>query len=271
MGSVMDLKAIKIATYNIQSGRSGEVKSTRDYARTADAIKSLDADIIGVQEVGNHPCAGCSEFPMSGTPTEYIAERIGYNSYFACSAVFRGKYPYGNAIFTRYPIKHARTVIIPDPPERALDPTNEYYETRSVLVAEIDVPGGITVLVTHFGLMPAEHKSAVKTVLELIDEIKTPIILMGDLNMTPEHPTLAPIFEALNDIAGGRGEPYTWPSQQVSLSSWEAAVKDIKTHSAAPRKIDYIFTSSELRATHSEVVKTTASDHFPYIAWVEKI
>ncbi len=267
----MENSALKIITYNIHSGRSGEAEPVRDYALTAATIKELCADIIGVQEVGNHPCANSLPFPMECEPTEYIAEHTGYYSYFACSTLLRGKYPYGNAIFSKYPIKSARTVTIPDPPERALDPDNDYYETRSVLVAEIDVLGGITVLVTHFGLMPAEHRSAVETVLKLVSEIKTPVIFMGDLNMTPDHPTLAPLFEALCDIEDGRGEPITWPALLSAVGDYEATVKKISDEHSAPRKIDYIFISRELSCDSSEVVASLASDHMPYIGWIRRV
>ena len=60
-----------------------------------------------------------------------------------------------------------------------------YYETRCVLRARIAVAGGITVLVSHFGLAQSEKRNAVAKVLELLKEETGPVILMGDFNMEP--------------------------------------------------------------------------------------
>ncbi len=264
----MNKGIIKVMSYNIRSGRGGECDAVRDYDRTVAEIARHEADIIGIQEVGNHPIATFAEFPMPGEPTEYLMEKTGYNGYFACAMKFRGKYPYGNALLTRHPIKSARTVIIPDPDDRS--PENDYFETRSVLVAEIDVLGGVTVLVSHFGLMPSEKVNAVNTVCELIKEIKTPIIFMGDLNMTPDDPTLAPIFKIIRDIENEKNEPKTWPATLDNIGSYESEIKKIGSKDDAARKIDYIFISDELHSNGGEVTHTLTSDHLPYIAYIEK-
>ena len=171
---------LKVMSYNIQSGRNyGEVL-TRGFDWQIEVMKNANPDIIGLQEVGKHPSAGFPLYPMEGYPTEYIAKELGMYSYFAKAILVEGKYPYGNAILSKYPIKSAKTVLIPDPVKRE---ENGDYETRSVLVAELDVLDGITVIVSHFGLMEEEKINAVQTVLDIVKDIKTPVLFMGDLNM----------------------------------------------------------------------------------------
>ena len=248
---------VKVMSYNIQSGRNyGEVL-TRGFDWQIEVIKNFAPDIVGLQEVGKHPSAGFPLYPMEGYPTEYFAKELGMYSYFAKAISVEGKYPYGNAILSKYPIKSAKTVMIPDPIKRE---ENGYYETRSVLVAELDVLGGITVIVSHFGLMDEERLNAVQTVLEIVKGVKTPILFMGDLNMKPDDKILQPIFEVLKDTAKGMLTPVTWPSDVDSRTG-----KGRKAPQEEVRKIDYIFASEHFGVQKVETLQTKASDHLPYV------
>ena len=149
---------------------------------------------------------------------------------------------YGNGLFSKYPIKNAELINIPDPEIKDED---KYYESRGVLKAEIDVCGGITVLVTHFGLAKAEQKNAVKTILELLGDNPKKTILMGDFNVTPDNEVLSPIREVLKDTAEGFDE--------TELMSYPSDGGD--------RKIDYIFVSNDLVCNDTSVVNKPASDH----------
>ena len=229
---------LKVTTYNIMSGRNNDINNLmRDYNNSIEVINDIAPDIIGLEEVGKHPTAGYPEYIMEGQPHELISEKTGMYACFSPATYFSGC-PYGVALLSKYPIKSHRTVIIPDC-ERT-EPG--YYETRCVLVAEVDILDGITVLVSHFGLMPGEHINAVETVSKLIKEINTPIIFMGDLNMKPDAPGMQQLFKLLNDTANGSTEPHTWPTQFNKNTGWEKQFKG-----DAARKIDYIFTSEHFQ------------------------
>lgn len=259
---------LKIASYNIMSGRTYTTPPKRSFDFSAEVINDISPDIVGLNEVGRHATAGFPVLDMDDEPSEYLSKKTHMYHYFAKAIEFEG-HGYGNAILSKYPIKNAKTVIIPDPERKANDEYSVYYETRSILVAEIDVCGGITVLVTHFGLMPEEKNNAVNTILSLLKTIKTPILLMGDFNMLADDEHLKPIFEALYDTACGEKTPYTWPSDmQKYVGEYEAKIKNIKENDAS-RKIDYIFTSSHFETKSIEVYQSTASDHMPYIAHLE--
>ena len=75
---------------------------------------------------------------------------------------------------------------------------------------------------------------------------------MGDLNLTPESPLLAPIREKMFDTAElFAGERNSFPSD------------------APNKKIDYIFTSPDIKVLSADIPPIVASDHRPYIAEIE--
>jgi endonuclease/exonuclease/phosphatase family metal-dependent hydrolase len=178
---------------------------------------------------------------------EILAEKLGYHFYFAKAFDVDGSNPYGNALLSKHPILFAETIGIPDPEIK--DPSRR-YETRCLLRASIDVPGGLTVCVTHFGLNPDEQLNAAKTSVDAI--LPTRCILMGDFNLPPKSPTLSPIRERLYDTAELFSEPLlSFPSDNPIV------------------KIDYIFTTHDIKVLSADIPKIVASDHRPYLATIE--
>jgi len=62
---------LKVATYNIWSGRNNIETQTRNYDWTADVISEIGPDIVGLQEVGKGPCYG---FPNAYNIEEDVPE-----------------------------------------------------------------------------------------------------------------------------------------------------------------------------------------------------
>ena len=240
-------------SYNIQAGKNEEDKVERSFDFSLEVIRELGADIIGLNEVGRH--AHGDAFPkldLGCEPNEYIAERLGLNTAFAKAIITHDGCPYGNALLTKFNIISHENIIIPDPPRTEAG----YYETRCILKALLDVPGGLTVLVTHIGLVDSEKRNAIETLISLIKEIDTPVVLMGDFNMEPDDPILLPLYEVIKDANGGAMTPHSWPS-------------NIKYYRQPPHKIDYILASDEIKVNSFETYQTKASDHLPVIAEIE--
>ena len=234
---------MKLMSFNTQHCLNYMTKKI-DFLRMAEAIKECDADIVGLNEM-----RGAGEDPDYTAQTETLAEALGFNYYFAKAIDVRGNNPYGNGLLSRYPIISAETVKIPDPLIRRN--SNGYYESRCILKAKIDTPEGVlNVLISHFGLNSDEAENAVRTVVENLDGEKC--VLMGDFNLTPESPILAPIRERLFDTAElFAGDRLSYPSDDPD------------------RKIDYIFTSRDLRVLSADIPPIVASDHRPYTAEIE--
>lgn len=232
---------IKLMSYNTQHCLNYRTQKI-DFDIMADTIRVCGADIIGLQEMRNE-----SEKADYQDQARILAEKLGFYYYFAEAIRFDGENPYGNALLSRYPIKTAETVMIPDPEVRGY---SGYYETRCVLKAEIDVPGGLTVCNTHFGLNPDEQENAVNTVLATISDQHC--VLMGDFNVRPDNALLVPIREKMSDTAE------KFDSPKLSFPS-DAPVK----------KIDYIFVSSDVKVLEADIPQIVSSDHCPHIAIIE--
>lgn len=238
---------LRVMTFNIQHGEDhvqmlkGEPPAL-NFQQVADVIRRFQPDIIGLNEVRDRGAAADYR-----EQTKIIADLLGYEHYYFAKAIdFGGDGPYGNAIISRFPMRAARPVHIPDPQFRTQD---GYYETRCVLKAEFDAPARFDVLIAHFGLNPSEHRNAVATVMELLETRGAPVVFMGDLNMTPDNPVLAPLYAAMNDTGA------LLPPGAKSFPS-----------EAPTEKIDYIFATREFHAERADIPQIVASDHCPYVA-----
>ena len=155
-----------------------------DFDIMAKAILDCGADIVGLNEIRGEGMG--TDYTAQ---TERLSELTGLGYYYFAPAIeVKNGGPYGNAFLSKIPILKAETVMIPDPVVKQ----GGRYETRCIL--KVLLEGGITVLVTHFGLNPDEQENAVKTVVANITDEKC--ILMGDFNVVPENSMLAPIRES---------------------------------------------------------------------------
>lgn len=231
---------MKIMTFNTQHCLNF-IKREIDFDIMADAIRTCGADIVALNEM-----RGAGSDPEYQAQTEKLSELTGLKYFYFAKAIdVEGCGPYGNAILSRFPIESAETIAIPDPVEKT---GTRMYETRCLLRARIE--GGLTVLVTHFGLNPDEQKNAVDTVLENLADERC--VLMGDFNVTPDNEVLEPLRERLTDAATLFDEP---------LMSFPSYLPN--------RKIDYIFVSKDVELASADIPSVVASDHRPHIATIK--
>ena len=232
---------LKIMTYNIQHGRNHNLPGdVIDFDNTVIPVLQEKPDILGLNEVRNGSTSTYVDQPA------VLAGICGGTPVFGKAFSFGENKDYGNAILSRLPILSNKTVMIPDPVVRKYD---GYYETRAVLCAEIDCGGKIlTVLSSHFGLNPDEQENAVNTVIGLINTIDTPIIFMGDLNVTPDHDVIRQLGTVLHNTAAELGQvEFTFSSDHPHM-----CIDYIWYRGLTPRKI--------------HAVKGIYSDHFPLVA-----
>lgn len=233
---------VRLMSYNTQHCLNYVTREI-DFDIMTETIKNCKADIIGMQEMRN---IGQDEKEYKDQ-AGIIAKELGFNYYFAEAIKFRGVNPYGNALISRYPILEAETIMIPDPDPKTGD---RYYETRCVLKAKLDVGGGLWVIVTHIGLNDDEAVNAVKTIMDNLEGEKC--VLMGDFNMQPQNPIFNPIKEAMFDTSSLiEGEIFSFPSDKPKI------------------KIDYIFTSNDLKVLSADIPQVVSSDHCPHLADIE--
>jgi endonuclease/exonuclease/phosphatase family metal-dependent hydrolase len=244
---------IRVATYNIHAG-AGE-DGQYDLERTADAIRHLHADVVGLQEVDVHWGAR-SEW--ADTARE-LADRLGMQVFFAPiysldpPAEGQPRREYGVAVLSEWPIVSATnhlltrlSTVVPDP-----------VPTPMPGFAEVVVEkqgARVHVYSTHLDYRadPSVRQTQVDETLDILaDDAGESRVLVGDLNATPDAPELAPLWPVLTDAwaaAPGDGTGLTYPAITPT------------------KRIDYVTASTEVKVVRSRVVDTAASDHRPVVA-----
>lgn len=231
------MEKLLIASYNVQSFFGDEKRTLGpDSSHCARVIREYNPAFVGLNEVRSGE--GYELQPQS------VGKIAGYPYYYYAPILNIGQSMYGNAVISKYPAKNCEIFPI-DMVKNELRKDGVYYEPRCILKAEIEVLGGLTVYISHFGLKDTEHENAVKKLLEIMPENPQKTVLMGDFNMCPDNEILAPIRNILKDSAEGYDEQ--------SLLTWPSGV--------AERKIDYIFVSKDLKVNKTFVSEKIGSDH----------
>lgn len=252
--------SIRFMTYNIQHGHihlSKQSGDEIDLTKVGSVIRNASADIIGLNEVRGNGADGYTARASAYTAqAEFLANYLGFHCYFGRSCYIGRSNPYGNAILSRYPIIEARVIPIPD----LADPRDmRNYEPRSITRCVIEIPAdensklNIAVYISHFGLHEREAEVAVSTIKGILKDEELPFVLMGDFNLTPESTFMEYFYNELTptDELMPENERCTFPSD------------------APDSKIDYIFTSTDVKPVSANVIRAIASDHCPIVADIE--
>jgi endonuclease/exonuclease/phosphatase family metal-dependent hydrolase len=253
----------RFATYNIHAGAGSD--NVYDLDRTAATIRSLDADVVGLEEADVH-WGGRSRF--EDTVTE-LGARLGMWTGFA--PIYSLDPPeagaprreYGVAVLSRFPIvaleNHAITRLSTQDPNPVPAPAPGFLE------ATVQVRGARThVYVTHLDYRgdPSVRIAQVADTRRIMaqDPPGANQVLLGDFNADASAPELAPLWQELDDawaVARTRvGEPgLTFP-----------ALRPVK-------RIDFVTVRKGTPVTTAEVPSDpallAASDHRPLVATVE--
>jgi len=161
----VEFKPIRLAaaSYNIHScvGRDGRCDPDRVLA----VLREIDADVIGLQEVGHRPVRR-----LGGDQYAFFVSSTGMHSVAGRHSRYEGA-EFGNLLLSRRPVAEQRTI----------DLTIRGSEPRGAIDAEIDVDGHpLRVLVAHLGLHPAERWRQVNRLAEALREHgRAPVLLMG--------------------------------------------------------------------------------------------
>ncbi|MGW5360292.1 endonuclease/exonuclease/phosphatase family protein [Actinopolymorpha pittospori] len=239
--------ALRVATYNIHAG-AGE-DGVFDLARTADAIRSLDADVIGLQEVDVHWDTRSDYVDEARELARQLRMRVFFAPIYDFEPATEGapRRQYGVAVLSRYPIvqaeNHDITRLSTQDPNPVPAPALGFAEvTLAVRGARVHVYS------THLDYRPdpAVRRMQVDDMLAILAADKGPKVLVGDLNAEATAPELAQLWEqGLVDAApnGGKTYPATSP---VS-------------------RIDVVSVSPDITVRGAHEIATTASDHRPVV------
>jgi len=207
---------VRIATFNLLHGASLTDGSV-DEARLRSAAETLDADILGLQEVdrglprshGLDQAATVADalgaahwrfFPaVHGTPGLNGSWRPALDD----DPVTGGDY--GIALISRHPVREWRTRRFPAAPvglplmvpgRRGLARVPD--EPRTALAAVVEAPFGvITVVTAHLSFVPGWNVRQLRALVAWVQDLPKPRIIAGDLNLPSTLPRQVTGWEQL--------------------------------------------------------------------------
>lgn len=237
---------MRIATFNILGGRS-PADGRVDEERFAGAIRSLDADLLGLQEVDlDQPRSHHADLTavaadaMGATHHRFVAALAGTpGDWHAATGEEPPGHPaYGIALLSRYDVRGWRVVRLPAAPVRVLRD-----EARVAVVAEVDGPDGpLDVVTTHLTFVRPWNGRQLRALMTALPRAGTrPTVLLGDLNLGPRT---ASRLTGMTPLATG----LTFPA------------------SAPRRQLDHVLASGVGRPSHGQVVELPLSDHRALVA-----
>lgn len=157
-------RTLRIASYNVH----GCVGADRrfDLDRIARVLREIDADVVGVQELG-------APRHRALDPWVELADRTGYAPVPGATRMRRGT-PFGNGILTRLPVRRFEL----------LDLSVGTREPRGAIDATLDWNAhDVRVVVTHFGLLRAERRVQGERLLARVVSCDAALsLLLGDFN-----------------------------------------------------------------------------------------
>jgi endonuclease/exonuclease/phosphatase family metal-dependent hydrolase len=246
---------LRASTFNLLHGRS-LIDGLVDADRLRDQVRSLDVDVVGLQEVDR------DQPRSSGLDlTAVVAEALGASYYRFEPALIgtpgatwraatdddagAGEPGYGVGLVSRYPVTAWKVVRLPASPVRApvLLPGSRRMillpdEPRVGLAAQLDTPlGPLTVATTHLSFVPVWNGVQLRTLTARLSTLPGPHLLLGDLNLPGRLPR--------------------W------LSRWSSLVSEPTYPAPAPRiQLDHVLATPGLpHVAGVEVRELTLSDH----------
>jgi endonuclease/exonuclease/phosphatase family metal-dependent hydrolase len=154
-----------LATWNIHMGIG--LDGARNLQRTAQVIRQIQPDLIGLQEVDNR-------IHKTGNDLQTLKTMTGMEVV-AGPTMRRTTGDYGNALLSRLPVVDV---------ERHDISIEKGREPRGLLIVHLDWLGErLQVAVTHLGLRAGERRAQVRRLVGCLSAgDRAPLILMGDFN-----------------------------------------------------------------------------------------
>jgi endonuclease/exonuclease/phosphatase family metal-dependent hydrolase len=242
--------SLRLATWNIHSGIGGD--RGFDMARIVAVLAEIDADVVGLQEVGWHRRAHHRIDQFA-----YLREHTGYT---VVEGLVRDplRARFGNALLTRLPAEGTRWV----------DLKIRGHVPRAALVAQVQWGAALLqVAVLHFGLTVWEREMQTKRLMQALapedlSEVLTgkegaredgaaddapppPAVLLGDFNMLRRR-TRASAILAERFPTCVRMPTYPVRRPQLSLDRiylsphWEVTDARVVNHGAALHASDHL-------------------------------
>ncbi|MEU3008655.1 endonuclease/exonuclease/phosphatase family protein [Streptomyces sp. NPDC007020] len=238
---------LRFATYNIHAGAG--MDGVFDLDRQTAELRSLEADVIGLQEVDRHWGSRSEWRDLAGELARRLRMHVSFAPIYSLDPAQPGgpRAEYGVAVLSRHRIvgaeNHEITRLSTQDPNPVPAPAPGFGE---VVVRVGGLP--VHVYVTHLDYRPdpAVRVAQVADTRRIMAEDRGPKILLGDFNAEPDAPELAPLWRELADADPGAP---TFPARNPV------------------KRIDFVAVSKERTAVRRAwVPDSLASDHRAVVA-----
>jgi len=219
-----------IVSYNIKHGLN--MQKELKLEDTAKLLQSLKADVIALQEVDHETTRSAKV-----NQPEFLGKALGMHYVFGKAMDLEGG-GYGQAILSKYPILESKMHRLPGDgePRIALEVVVEPVKGKKVSFVSV-----------HLDYRSeAKRQPQVKFLLEALQEVKHPVVLLGDFNATPKAESIK-MFKQGWYIVPKVGDPLTMYEELPAI------------------EIDYFMLRGwDVKGLTCEVIQEkTVSDHSP--------
>jgi len=228
--------------------------------RIVQEIKRSRADVITAQEFIQH-----SETNID--TAKYIANKLGFNYFYCTADTWSGreeKDAQGNAILSRFPIVSTQQTHL-SPPQH--NPVNALKEGRIYIETTLDIENKpLTIGTTHLSFTPGfeitePRKIEIDNLINIIKNKKSNYIFGADLNAAPDSYIIKEFERYLKNL-GPNYDKKTFANQPFNY-------RNMFRVGGLEWRLDYIFSSNDIKANNARIMKTKFSDHLPILAEIE--
>ncbi len=205
-------------------------------------LKKLKPDILALVEVDT------GSFRAKKDEVVFFEQKLGMKNF-----VEKVKYPIHGwlNLFHHVPIlnKQANAIIA----KRKLSHVkyHVFHEgtKRLVIEATIHVPKKVTLLLAHLALGGETRAKQIKELIKMVNNIKNPVILMGDFNTFRGEEEIQVLLEK------------THLHHQFEMDKTSQTLTEPTFHPS--KRLDYVLTSKQIKVKNYQVLNFHFSDHLP--------
>jgi endonuclease/exonuclease/phosphatase family metal-dependent hydrolase len=247
---------VKLICYNIEYCEGIEGKwwqyfelwrtfwvSKRLEKRIVKELKKLKPDILALVEVDTGSLRNRFgdevKFISKGTGLKNFIEKVKYpwNSWLALFHFIPILDMQANALVSKYKLHDVKYHVFHEGTK------------RMIIEASVDCPKPLTLLIAHLALGKNTRKKQIKELIKIINDIKNPVILMGDFNTFNGEKEIKELLKK------------THLDDKISIDKKDAHLTEPAWKPC--RRLDYILTSKSIKVNQYRILKFPFSDHLP--------